>query len=151
MHERIAGLLVWLAAFAVFVVALLLPATDFTGNETVYYGYDYFMCGFWGCANSPKPVWGWYANPLFMMTLPFLLLRLSWVAVVIASIGLAVAFFTSMGVTEGLSPNEGGVVTHHFVAWRAGFYVWLASFAVLMVGSAGHGIALRLRKPRLNA
>ncbi|HJK89639.1 MAG TPA: hypothetical protein RMH85_12310 [Polyangiaceae bacterium LLY-WYZ-15_(1-7)] len=142
--ERRAALGIALGALALFLAGSALPATYFTGNDDVYVGYQYLACGWMGPCNSAAPLWGWYANPLFLTALILMMLRRGFTAAVLAGLGFAIAL-QSLQLVHGLAPNEGGVVTLDFVGWGPGFFLWLASQGVLFVGGLAFGIWQRRR------
>lgn len=118
-----------------FIVALALPVYKFANGE-YYSGLMVLLFGWMGpfgvvAGNTI----GWYANLfLFFAWIALALAKfrpMPFFAVIALSIGIVIAL-TSLGVSR-LATNEAGTMDE--VTIGLGFYMWLASFGVALLGS----------------
>ena len=78
---------------------------------------------------------GWIANPILLIGLVFAL-RGSWrPAAVCAGLALLLALDTLRLVGKRVIADEGGVTHMVLSQLHAGFYLWIASIALVLVGS----------------
>lgn len=140
-----------LGVAAVMILSLPLEAARFTpgSNELSWPGLAFMTCGFMGGCN-PTPLWGWFGNPLWLLGLLLVAFgrrpAIAAMGTALFALGLLVALDSLRLSSAGLAPNEGGVVTHHLAAFGPGFYVWLTSFVVGILGGAVvMAVAVRMR------
>jgi hypothetical protein len=124
MTSRVSRTLYFLA-LAAYAISLLLPAfvVPYPGGELVgegrYLGFEaFFICLFFAVIGLPGSIFVWLANPTF------------WVAAMLfgwKKLGMAV-FLSGLAVLLGVWL----VGTPNIVV---GYYVWLGSFVVLLVGA----------------
>jgi hypothetical protein len=120
------------ASVSLFLVACATPALELVGNAHTYtFGAEALiegpLAGFLG-------QFAWFAN---LLLLPALLLALTGrlrACAVCAFVGLAIANQTWTLVGSQIPGDEGGVTHYTVKSLQIGFYLWLASFAVLGVG-----------------
>ncbi len=118
-----------------FALSLFLPAAYFDASEaSVWRGYAFLLSGWLGLLSDQHYV-GWLAN-LLLIAAFILFCKRSYIP---SSYLAGGSFFLSLDSLRiwisGLAPNEGGVVTHHLVAWGPGFYLWMGSIVVLFIAS----------------
>jgi hypothetical protein len=114
-------------------VSLGLPAVEL-GHGAVLSGWELARSG-WRAALDGVP--GWYANPLFFLSIAAALRGRDRLAVGLAAGALGTAL-TSFAV-GALAASRGYGVPG--LTWRSGFFVWLTAIAALLLWAA-------LRKPR---
>jgi hypothetical protein len=107
---------------------------DPTSNDVAYRG-SFFLAWGWLGPTQPGFLVGWYANPLWLLAFVLLARGRTRAAQLAAVSGFVVALDSIRIAFVGLSDNEGGVVTDRLSIWGPGFYLWLASFAVIMIGA----------------
>ena len=121
--------------FSVFLylAACVAPCLEVTQkSDPVWPGWQILLMGWLGVLVGQ---FAWLANPLWLGGLIFFALRKWTVALILSGLAILPTFNTlTMFVTE-LPADEGGMNTFHLVRLRIGFYLWLASLAVLFVGA----------------
>ena len=75
----------------------------------------------------------WLANILYFPGLVMVLLRLWRTAALLGTVALAVGLHTLALVGKDVPADEGGVTRMALAHPRAGFYLWMASMAVVAV------------------
>jgi len=122
------------ASAAVFVVACAIPALMFqnlSGTEQSWYGGVVFLLGWMGALVGQ---FGWFAN-LFLLA--------SWIsagfrwrigAILFAAAALLLAAQSFALFGESIPADEGGVNKLSLVRLLPGFYVWIASIVVALIG-----------------
>ena len=148
-------------AIALFAIALFLPGIRFMPGEyhspedisvncgaqascittysapegsdvSVYYGYGIFLLGALGALIGN---FAWYANIILVISiiLGFTLSsrRFAIIGILSSLIGFAVAMDSYL--LRSVPLDEGGVMELHVDHLSSGFYVWVASFIVLLV------------------
>lgn len=113
-----------LAAISVYVLSLLLPALITSdGNEP---GVIVLIEGVFGPFMG---LYGWFANPLLVISLS-MMRKLPIPALLLAMLGLLLAI-VSVNITT--IPYDEGSAT--FIDFHVGYFVWLLSFPIAMLGA----------------
>lgn len=125
-----------LLAFAWWIAALFMPAFEvhsWSGGH-VWMGHEVLAIGWMGPLDLH---FGWYANLLLVPWLLVVPFKPGWAtAIAVAAMLLAL---TSFSVLRGIMSDPGRA---DFVAFHAGFFVWLVVFGIALLGST---VAWRMR------
>jgi hypothetical protein len=106
----------------IFILEKAGPTTFILGLVCLFFGWGYLA---------------WYANPVLLGSVIAYLLKRDWIAFVLAVVALALGL-TTLGIDE-MPRNEGGE-KERVVGYQIGFYLWLASMAVILISSLIMGI-----------
>lgn len=112
------------AALALYVISLTLPGLYLEGHDPAY-GWDILMRGWFGIAILEI---AWLSNILFAAALVVTLMEKS----------MAAAYLASAAFLLGLLSLRSTIWVFHnapITDLGSGFYVWMAAFAVLALGS----------------
>jgi hypothetical protein len=158
-HQRLVFGVTGLAVIT-WLLSIVLPVATSASRNTSH-GIVYLCFGWMQGVVPREHVYGWCghipaAGALVLLALgsmrPWRIAsRLAlWLAVVLASLGLALAFdsvwhFQAVVVLGG---NGGPEWTSRAVRWEIGFYVWMTSFCLLVLATfSGAVSALTVRTP----
>ncbi len=112
-------------ACALYVYALLQPALLFEQHDALQ-GFEVLMLGWLGVLSAD---FAWFANPMFALSLVFLLLghprKSAATSAVGFAIGLLAVFAKEWWFNEGSGTPIKGL--------GSAYYVWMASFVVLLL------------------
>jgi hypothetical protein len=120
-----------------FLISLTLPAIIFSDND-FHRGFAVLIYGILGALAGD---FAWFANPLFLAALVTFSARAFSVSGVMAlmCVGLAsTSFYAKAALVTFSTPAT-------IKSLASGFYVWLASFVVLLIASVYFWIAARQR------
>jgi hypothetical protein len=118
-------------SLGLFVVACCLPALDFkqsTGKNDIMLGLRALAVGWSGIFAA---IVAWYANPVWAFAIVIGFCRKPVICAVAGIVALLIALTTFSIVGRELPADEGNVNRMTVVRLLPGFYVWLASMAVL--------------------
>lgn len=124
------GLLVSLGLYA---IACCLPALAFrkTGSpDDIMLGLRALAVGWSGIFAG---VFGWYANPLWLLGLALTALRKPTAAAIAGVVAVIIACTVFSDLGRELPGDEGNVTKTAILRVLPGFYVWVASFLVLPI------------------
>jgi hypothetical protein len=127
---------------AVFAIACALPALRFqtlNGTEQSWFGGAIFLLGWMGALVGQ---FGWFANLLLLGSWISFGFRWRRAAILLAGGALLLAAQTFALFGEAIPADEGGVNKLTLTHFMPGFYFWIASIVIALVG----GIAVRGRK-----
>ena len=111
-----------------FLVACALPCLQMK-TEALYGGVILLM----GWMGMFAGVWGWFANPLFLLGLLFGALGKRVPAMVFGALAVLVALTVFGSVGKELPGDEGGVTKTAIVGLMPGAYLWLLGVILLPV------------------
>ena len=117
----------WLVVnVVIYFLCLVLPAI-YLDNEDVWLGAHVLLIGWLGVL---KGQFGWFANPLWLISMICLLLRLRITTIVVAFLAVLVGFTSLSLIGTEIPKNEAGVggsliVSSFGPAWN----VWLSALA----------------------
>jgi hypothetical protein len=134
-------LVVLFTCLAFFLTACACPALVFkntNGSTEAMYGFSVLVVGWLGILVGQV---AWYANFVIGLSLIFLLFRRWLTAALLALVAVAIAADTLLLFSKEIPADEGGVNKMYLVHIGPGFYFWVASMLVVVVGA----IILRLR------
>jgi hypothetical protein len=129
----------WLISPVLFVAACCLPALEFNipqGGEGCYMGGTILAVGWSGIFAG---VFGWYANPFWLLGLVLVLVRQRWFAAAAGTAAIAIGCTTISMFGQAL-PTENQMT---LVRLLPGFYIWMASLVSLPVLAMTREPALR--------
>jgi hypothetical protein len=144
---------VLILAVILFGAACLSPALAFrvfTNTPVVYKlermsGGAVLALGWFGVLRGQ---WAWSANPLAMLGWAFLLFGRRRIALATLAISVAVAF-TTFAARRQQFPHDEGDVTHMTLDRPLiGFYLWVASLALMFIAIALWPMKKEITKPR---
>jgi hypothetical protein len=116
-----------------FLVACCIPALEFSntqGGPDVMWGGNILAVGWSGIFAG---VFGWYANPFWLLGLVLGFVHQRWVAVGAGVLSAAIASTTFLMFGQVLPADEGNVNHMTLIRLLPGFYVWMASLAAVPV------------------
>lgn len=129
-----------------FVMACATPCLEMSQkSDPVWYGLRIMLLGWMGPLAGQ---FAWFANPLWLIGAVAFAFRKWNVALISLGLALLFALNTVLLFVIPLPADESKVNTTSLVRLRVGFYLWLASMAVLFVRT----FAMRtqyLQKPRI--
>ena len=114
---------------AAYLAALPTPALLFRTHPPVK-GITTLIWGWWGIATGDV---SWFANPVYFLALGALLLGFHKSGQLLSVLALLLGF-RSVYVREWFFNEAGG---NPVAALGLAFYLWMASFAILLVGAFG--------------
>jgi hypothetical protein len=122
-----------LASAALYLFSLSLPTLHFKFHEPLH-GYSVLGWGWWGVLTGDFP---WFANPAYVVSILWYVRRdFVWS---LAGAGAATVLGLLALRTKEWWFHEGAPSA--IIALGAGYYAWMASFAVLLLFSAGFALA----------
>ncbi len=119
------------ASVVLFIAACCLPCLEWqkAGQPNdIMFGGRALLLGWSGLFSG---VYGWLANPFWVLALFFALIRKPTITSVLGAIALAIALTTFGVVGKELPGDEGGVTKTTIVRILPGCYVWLISMLSL--------------------
>lgn len=128
-------LVVLFICLALFLIACASPALTFrrsSGDMEEWPGFQALVVGWLGLLFKQI---AWYANPVMVLSLVFLLFRRWLTAMIIALVALAIAANTLLLFSRDLPADEGNVIKLRLERLSPGFYFWLASIVTIIVGA----------------
>jgi len=128
-------LAVLFTCLAFFVIACASPALVFlkTGGGTEQWpGFQVLVVGWLGILVEQ---FAWCANLVMALSLIFLLFRRWLAAAILALVALAIAADTLLLFSHEVPADEGNVNKLQLVHLGPGFYFWVASMVVVVVGA----------------
>jgi hypothetical protein len=128
-------LVVLFISMALFLLACACPALTFrrsSGDMESWPGFQALMMGWLGLLFKQI---AWYANPVIVLSLVFLLLRRWLTAMIIALVAFAIAANTLLLFWRDLPADEGNVIKLRLEHLSPGFYFWVASIVTVIVGA----------------
>jgi hypothetical protein len=136
--EQRTSLAIIALALAAYIAACAVPAMRFdlierpSESPQVMKGFEAALLG-WQALFVGN--FGWIANPLFFLSLLFILMRRWKIAAACATLALLFALHSLLLIGKRIIADEGGVT--HMVLSRmyGGFYLWLASILIAAGGS----------------
>ena len=135
-------LVVLFICLALFLIACVCPALTFrrsSGDVESWPGFQTLMMGWLGLLFKQI---AWYANPVIVLSLVFLLFRRWLAAMIIALVAFAMAANTLLLFSRDLPADEGNVIKLRLDHLSPGFYFWIASIVTVIIGA----IILRRRE-----
>lgn len=121
------------ASLAVYALACALPAATLVGDTNqVERGYELALLGWLAILIGQ---FGWFANLFWATSLVLELLRLHLAACITAALGFLIALQTLTIFGVSIPMDEGGVNHSRVQQLDAGFYIWLLSMLVIVVGA----------------
>jgi hypothetical protein len=121
------------AAFSLFVIACATPALEVTGKEhTSWWGAQLLWMGVFGPFIGQ---FAWFANVFLAVALVLVLVGALRGAATTALLGLIVANHVWWLFGVDIPGDEGGVTHYRLQALQVGAWLWLLSFALLVVGA----------------
>ena len=129
---------VLIASGVLFSIACCLPALEFRDGKNVpdiMRGARALAVGWSGLFAG---ILAWYANPIWLFGVIAMAFRRPLPAVLagVAAIGLALLTYSAVG--RELPGDEGNVTKTTIVSILPGFYVWVASMALLPLAALYH-------------
>ena len=115
-------------SLALFIASLGMPALQFREHSSVR-GLTTLLWGWWGVVTGDFP---WFANPAYFTAVFFACLKQRVVAMICCAFALGLGSL-SHSVREWYFNEAGGTPVHRL---GAAYYLWMASFAALLVGMA---------------
>src|SRR5262249_36307939 len=125
------------ASLALYLGSLATPALEFvktSGEQQVLKGYEALLLG-WQALFVGNV--GWLANVMDFPSLILLLPGFVRTAAVVSALAAAVGLHTLMLMGVTLSADEAGVTHMSLTRLDVGFYLWIASMGLVMIGSIG--------------
>ena len=126
---------------ALLFIACVCPSLVFVSNDpepNVWPGIQTLAMGWMGLAVEQV---AWFANPVMVLSVIFLLARRWLTSAVIALVALIIASDTWLLFSKDIPADEGGVNKMKLVHIGIGCFFWLASIVAIMIGA----VVLRLR------
>ena len=124
-----ARVVVMLVSGLSYLSALPMPALLFSGHPPVM-GITTLLWGWWGVLTGDVP---WFANLLYFLALGLVFLRFYKSAQLLSALALTFGC-SSLYVRQWFFNEAGGTPV---IGLGLAFYLWMASFALLLVGSIG--------------
>jgi hypothetical protein len=128
-------LVVLFISMGLFLIACASPALAFkrtSSDMEVWPGFQVLMMGWLGLLFKQI---AWYANPVMVLSLIFLLCRRWLAATVIALAALALAANTLVLFSTELPADEANVNKLRLEYLGPGFYSWVASIVAIIIGA----------------
>ena len=122
-----------IVSLLLFVVACCIPSMEFTGKpegNTIMTGATVLANGWAGLFSG---VFGWYANPLWLLGLILAFIGKPKLGAASAVLAIAIACTTFSTFGKSIGTDEAGQNYIKLVRLLPGCYVWLASLAVVPV------------------
>jgi hypothetical protein len=123
------------ASILLFVIACCLPALEFKNSHKpndLMWGANALVVGWSGIFAG---VMAWYANPFWMLGLFFGLIRKPWLAALAGVIAVTIACTTFSYIGRELPGDEGNITRTTIIRVLPGCYIWMASFATLILAA----------------
>jgi hypothetical protein len=120
-----------LISLVLFVIACALPALEFKNSHKpndVMLGLRALAVGWSGIFAA---IVAWYANPIWLVSVVLTCFRRPMLATVFGIIAVALALTTISIVGRELPGDEGNVTKTTVIRLLPGFYVWIASIAIV--------------------
>jgi hypothetical protein len=117
------------------------------GQNKAFPGLLAFIDGFFAMFEGQ---YAWLANPLALLALITLCIRLRRLSLCLSVLALLVAQHTWWLVGTVIDGDEGGVTKFRVVSLGTGFYLWTTSFFLLAIASLGRkadGLLARVTLP----
>lgn len=128
------------ASISVYSLACLLPAATLVGDvNTVRRGFELALLG-WLAIYVGQ--FGWFANVFWAVSMLMEFIRWHRTACITAALGLLLALQTLTIFGTNIPMDEAGVNYSHVQHLDSGFYVWLLSMLIMVVGA----LAVRARE-----
>ena len=142
---------VLLTSLACYALACIFPALNFvnSGNgPDPMNGLNILLLGWMGVFIGQ---FAWFANPFIALSALILLFR-QWLAAIIAIlIGLAISLNTFALFGQEIPADEANVNKLTLVSLGPGYYLWVASMLVILLGALGLWIASSAARRRASA
>src|SRR4030095_8355770 len=117
---------VLIVSLSLFIASLIMPALEFRTHSPVI-GLTTLLWGWWGVLTADFP---WFANPMYFAAVFFAFLKLRAMTLICCAIALGLGSL-SHSVREWYFNEAGGTPIDRL---GAAYYLWMSSFAVLLVG-----------------
>lgn len=130
MEAQTIGLI---GSFVLYGIACALPALEFKnsqGPNDIMFGARALAVGWSGIFAG---VFAWYANPVWLLGLGIGFLRKPVPLAILGVLAVVIAYSTVSMVGREMPGDEGNVTKTTVIRLLPGFYVWMASLALLPV------------------
>jgi hypothetical protein len=122
-----------LAGFT-YLVACCCPSLYFVTSADEHFSRFGFVLLLIGWSGVFAGQFAWFANLFLFLAWIFILCRLWLTAAVIALLGILIALDTRALLGQILDADEGGVNKMHVESIGIGFYIWLGSMIITLLG-----------------
>ncbi len=136
---------VLLLSLFIYLLACATPALlfDISNNDDPMIGFNLLFIGWMAVFYGQ---FGWFANPLLALAMLLFLFKRWLVTLILVILTLAVAANTLTLYEQALPADEAGTNTMELVGLGVGFYLWIASMAIIGLGAIGLWILNRKAK-----
>lgn len=113
-----------------YLIACVTPAMVLA--KGIWRGYEVLIMGWMGFFLGQ---WAWFANPFWLLSLLLVFFRRWILTFIVGGFALLIAFDAFSFVGKTIPLDEANVNTTVFLRYDFGFYFWLASLGVVMIGA----------------